>query len=150
MVISRSMYAWATRRRLSRISSSRSHCDDAEGGVDLAQAVVVAEPLVGEPRHALAALVAQGAAGGGEGVVVGDDHAAFAGGDLLVGVEGEDAGPAEASRSARSPGATCPPKPFAGVFDQDQLVLLGELLELDHPAGVAEGFDGDDRLGLAA
>ncbi len=36
---------------------------DAEGGVDFAQAIVVAEPLVREPGHSFAALVAQGAAG---------------------------------------------------------------------------------------
>ena len=61
---------------------------------------------------------------------------AFAGGDLLVGVEREDAGPAEGAD--RPVAATCAAEAFAGVFDEDQLVLLGDLLELDHAAGVAE------------
>ena len=87
---------------------------------------------------------------GGEVVVVGDDHAAFAGGDLLVGIEGEDAGPAERADGARSRmlEPTCPPKPSQAVFDEDQFVLLGELFQFDHAARVAEGFDGDDGLGL--
>ena len=96
-------------------------------------------------RHSLTALVSQGAAGGGEIVVVGDDHPSFAGGDLLVGIKGEDAGPAE--RSDR-PLADAAAEPFAGIFHQHQLVLLGELLQLDHSAGMAKGFHGDDGLGL--
>ena len=39
---------------------------------------------------------------------------------------------------------------FAGVFDEDEFVLLGELLEFDHAAGMAEGFDGDDGAGFRA
>ena len=43
----------------------------------------------------LKAEIAQAAAVLGEAVVVGDDHAAFAGGDVLVGVEAEGADVAE-------------------------------------------------------
>ena len=97
-----------------------------------------------------AALAAQGAADVGEVVVVGDDHPAFAGGDLLVGVEAEDAGAAEGADGSLAAGdGDASAEAFAGVFDEHQLVLLGELFELDHSAGMSEDFDGDDGLGLA-
>ena len=71
---------------------------EAEGAGKLRQAVVVTklgvlEPVVGR----VAALIAQGADAFGERVVAGDDHSAFAGGDLLIGVEGEDGGVSEAA-----------------------------------------------------
>src|SRR5687767_12137647 len=65
------------------------HLGAAEGGVDFGEAIVVAKALVGQPAHSLAALVAKGAARLGEGFIVGDDHSAFAGGDLLVGIKAE-------------------------------------------------------------
>ena len=43
-------------------------------------------------------LVAQASHGVGEGSVVGHDHAAFAGRDLLVRIEGEDCDVAEAAQ----------------------------------------------------
>ena len=53
---------------------------------------------------------------------------------------------------ARSPavGGDVAAESFAGVFDQRQFVLLGELLQFDHPAGMAEAFHGDDGLGPRA
>ena len=42
------------------------------------------------------------------------------------------------SRSAR--GADVSAEAFAGVFDQHQFVLLGELLQFGHAAGMAEDF----------
>jgi len=118
---------------------------DAEGGVDFAEAVVVAEALVGEPGLAFAALVSEGAAGLGEAFIVGDDHAAFAGGDLFIGVEAEDASAAEGADHAFA-GASA--EAFAGIFDEDDLVFLGELFEFGDAAGVAEDFDADDGLGF--
>ena len=59
----------------------------------LAHAIVEAKPLVREPCIALAALVAKRSARGREGVVIGDDHPALAGGDLLAGMKSEQASP---------------------------------------------------------
>ena len=53
--------------------------------------------LVHEALLRLEAEVAQAAAAFGQLVVVGDDHAAFAGGDVLVRVEAEGADVAEAA-----------------------------------------------------
>ncbi len=121
------------------------HLSDADGGIDFAEAVVVAESFVREPGHSFAALVSECTAGGGEAFVVGEDHAAFAGGDLFIGVESEDAGAPEGADGAFA-GASA--EAFAGVFDEDEFVFLGELFDFDHSAGVAEGFDGDDGLGI--
>ena len=74
---------------------------DPQRGGQLVHPVVESEALVLEPRaHLAAALVAEAPTGGGELVIVRDDHAAFTGGDLLVRVEGEAAGGAEAADGA--------------------------------------------------
>lgn len=117
---------------------------DAECGVDLGEAVVESEAGVGEPVHAVAALVAEGAAHRGEVGVVGDDHAAFAGGDLFVGVEAEDSAEAEGADLAFS---GCAAEAFAAVFDEGEVVFFGECFLGVHAGGVAEGFDGDDGFG---
>ncbi len=122
------------------------HLDDADGGVDVAEAVVVAEAGVGEPTAAgIAALVAETAAHVGELAIVGDDHAAFAGGDLLVGIEAEDAAAAEGSDFAFFVAAA---EAFAGVFDEGDFVAGCELGEIVHAGGIAEGFDGEDGFGF--
>src|SRR5205823_8416813 len=93
----------------------------AERRGKLAQAIVVSQALMRQPVHSLASLVTQRATRRGEGVVVGDDHPALAGGDLLIGIEPEDTGapkPADRSRPGKSAEA------LAGIFDQDQLILL--------------------------
>src|SRR4051794_31817161 len=103
----------------------------SQGRVDLAEAVVVAPALGGQPGHAVAALVAQAAAMIGKGFVVGDDHPAFAGRDLLVGIEAKD------TCDAKGPDrlfADFPAKTFATVFDQDELLIPGKPLGLQHPA----------------
>ena len=120
------------------------HLGDAEGGIDFAEAIVVSQPCVGEPIHAVAALVAERLTDGGEGIVVGDDHSALAGRDLLVGIEAENSGAAEGADGAAGELAA---ETLAGVFDEDQFVFLGDLLDLDHPDGISKCFDGDDRLG---
>ena len=60
------------------------------------------------------------------GLSVGKDRAAFAGGDLLVGIEAEDGQIAEAADAAPVEfGTNC----FACVFDDGQIVSLGEIAE---------------------
>jgi len=122
------------------------HLDDADGGVEVAEAVIVAEAGVGEPTATrVAALVAEGAAHVGEFFVVGDDHAAFAGGDLFIGVEAEDADAAEGADLAAFVGTA---EAFAGVFDEGDFVAGGDGGDFVHADGVAEGFDGEDGFGF--
>src|SRR4051812_49743914 len=92
---------------------------DAKRGVDLAEAIVEPQPLVGQPAHSVAALVAKRSAHRGEAIVVSDDHPAFAGSDLLVGIEAEHASAPEA---ADGPLARVATEAFAAVFDERQLV----------------------------
>ena len=68
--------------------------DEADGGVGLAQAPVGAEPGVEVAGEAGLALVAVDPRLVGDGLVVGDDHAAFAGGHDLRRVEGVGGGDA--------------------------------------------------------
>jgi hypothetical protein len=65
--------------------------DAAEGACEIGEAVVVAGFNVVQPVARLtSALVAEAAETGGVGWIVGQDGAAFAGGELLVGIEAED------------------------------------------------------------
>jgi hypothetical protein len=74
--------------------------------------------------HLGAALVAHGAAEGGDLVVVGDDHTALAGGHLLIGVEGEGSGIAKGAELAT---AIVGPEGLAGVVNDAQIVLRSDL-----------------------
>src|SRR5438046_1367745 len=96
-----------------------------------------------QPAHAFAALIAERAAIVGKGVIVGDDHPALAGGDLLVGIKRENAGAAE--RSDR-PRARKSAEALAAIFDENQLVLSRDLLNFAHSAWMSKRFHGDKRL----
>src|SRR5688500_12105355 len=90
------------------------HLGHSDGGVDLAESIVVAKPLVSQPGHAFAPLVTQGAAGFGEGLIVGDDHPAFACGDLFVRIKSKNRSSPEGTNR---PFSSHSPKAFASVFD---------------------------------
>jgi len=91
-----------------------------------------------------AALVAHAAAEFGDATVIGDDHASFAGGDLLVGIEAKDTGGAEGAGSAAVEGGA---EGFAAIFDEGDAVTIGDAFVGIHVGGVAEGGDSDDGLG---
>ena len=103
-----------------------------------------------------AALVAEAAAQRRHAVVVRHDHAALAGGNLLIGVKPENASPAErtdpppAGVDSRDGAvlANTAAESFAAIFDEYEFVSLGDAFEFHHPTGVAEGFDCDNRFGL--
>ena len=120
--------------------------DDAEGAVDVGHAVVVAHPLMGQPAGApAAALITERIAQLGQVFVVGDDHPAFAGGHLLVGIEGKHADVAEGAGFAAVQGrAEC----LAAVFDDGQTVFLGDIVNLVHTRRVAKDLDGNNRFGV--
>ncbi len=90
-------------------------------------------------------LIAVRAAEVGDAVVVGDDHAALAGGDLLVGVEAEDSGVAE---GADGFAAVLASQPLARIFNHSNLVPAGDRAVLGHEDRVAEGLDREDGFGL--
>ena len=124
--------------------SSFSSCADPERGAEVVEAVVVAEANVLEPGAVVAAaLVAQALEQAPVLLGVGDDDAALAGGHLLVRIEGEDRRHAvTAYRLALVLGA----ERLAGVVDQRQPVLVGDLLDRLELAGIAEDVDRQDRL----
>ena len=78
------------------------------------------------------------------GLSVGKDCAAFAGGDLLVGVEAEDGEIAEAANAALVEFCT---NGFAGVLDDREIVSLGEIAESMHVGGDSEGVNDQDGAG---
>jgi len=105
----------------------------------------VVEPVA---RRA-APLIAQAAQARGVAGVAGQHRAAFAGSDLLVGIEAEDGERAECAHAARIRGFTeLRADRFAGVFHDDQIVPAGDRLECVHVGGDAEGVD--DEQGARA
>ena len=101
------------------------HLGHTQRGRHLVQAVVVTQEGMLEPGIAGgAALVAQGAHETGGFVIIGHDHAALAGGDLLVGVEGVDAIVAQAAGLAA---LVFGAQRFAGILYDRQPVLVGDL-----------------------
>ncbi len=78
------------------------------------------------------------------GSSVGKNGAAFAGGDLLVGVEAEDGEIAEATNAALMEFGT---DGFAGILDDHEIVVCGEVAESVHVGGNAEGVHDEDGAG---
>lgn len=127
---------------------------EAQGGLHVGHAQIPAQALVDEALVRHEAEVAQAAAGLGQLLVVGDDHAAFAGGDVLVGVEAEGADIAEAAAGAAFVGLSMH---LSGVFEHFQAVLTGQFQhrvdiyrqaeDVDHHDGLGAG--GDAGLDLA-
>ena len=92
----------------------------------------------------LEAEVAQAAAALGQAVVVGDDHAALAGGDMLVGVEAEGADVAEA---AAGPSLVGLAMHLGGVLDDLQAVLPRDVQQRVHIHRQAVDMHHHDGLG---
>ena len=81
------------------------------------------------PRVAADAVIAKSAQGFGEVGIVGGDHAAFAGGDVLHRMKAED----RHVRQAADPAASVlGAQRMAGIFDHDQPMALREF-ENRHP-----------------
>ncbi len=118
--------------------------DDAEGAVDVAETVIVAEAFVAEPGAGFApALIAEGDADIGQMSIVGENHTALAGRDLLIGVECKDGHFAEGScLSAVQFGA----EGLAAVLDDGEVVFLGDGADFVEVCGAAERLDGKDGL----
>lgn len=123
------------------------HLGHAEGRGELVHPVVVAQAFVVEPEPGLpAALVAHAPAEGGDALIIRDDHPAFAGGDLLVRVKGEDRRTGPRAVAALYP-LVLRPQGFTGVLDDDKPVPPGDGADLVQPCRLAEGVDGEDGLG---
>jgi hypothetical protein len=103
------------------------HLRHAQSRAHLVQAVVIAQVSVRKPGVAGGApLVAQRAHQRRGPIVIGDDHPAFAGGDLFVGIKGEH--PAVA-KDARWPAAVFRAQRLARVFDQLEAVRIRDLAQ---------------------
>jgi hypothetical protein len=86
----------------------------AEGGLEVGHAVIPAEFFMDKTPLGLKAQVAEAAAALGEGFIVGHKHAAFAGGDKLVGVKTEDA---QVTKGAAGFAFVCLAVGFGSVFN---------------------------------
>ena len=125
----------------------------AEGGADLIDAVVVAEvqhvigevvalvAVVGQAGHAVGALEADGL---GQIVIIRHEHAAFAGGEILVGEETEDADlapGAEGFTVQETAGG------MGDILDDGQVVPLRDRHDFGQAAGEAGVVHDDDGFG---
>ncbi len=100
------------------------HLGQTQRRAHLVQAVVVAQVGVLQPGvTGRAALVAQGAHEICRLLVIGDDHPALAGGDLLVRVEGKHTVIPQGTGRAAFVGTA---QSFAGILDHRQVVLFGD------------------------
>src|SRR5437867_149076 len=90
------------------------------------------------------AAVVDGAAGFGQIIIAGGDDSAFAGGEIFARLKGEGAQIADGAGGAvvvaRAMGV-------GGVFDDSQLVLLGDRHDRIHVGDLAGEMDGNDGAG---
>lgn len=114
-------------------------------GLGLAHPVVGGEAVEPAPLAPVAPLVAIFLQQGAKPLVVRGNDAAVAAGDML-GILEREAG--EVSHGADRPAARPRPPGLRTVFDQDQVVAVGQGLQGVQIAGVARQVDRDDRLGL--
>src|SRR6185437_3026377 len=75
----------------------------------------------------------------------GDDHPAFAGRDLLIGVEGEDGSVPERANFAASVGCA---DGFTCVFDDEEMVAAGNIHDGCHFGRAAKGVYDEDGAGF--
>ena len=124
---------------------------DAERRLQVRQPQVAAQLLVQEASSLPEAEIAERAQTLGEGVVVGQHHAALTGRDQLVGVEAEGAQRPEAAAApprrarGRATREVFGAVRFGGVLDDREAVRLGELEHRVHVDRVAVDVDGHDR-----
>lgn len=90
------------------------------------------------------ALISEAAESFGMGEGMGQNGAAFTGGDLLVGIEAEDG---EIAKSADASLMKFGTDRFAGVFNDYEVVPGGEVAKAMHVRGNAEGVDYEDGAG---
>jgi len=126
---------------------------DSQCGADFVDAVVVSQlndvvgvgvafvAVVGEGGHAVGA---QEFEFGGDLSGVGGEHAAFASGKVFIGEEGEAA---DLTPGAEGFTLQAGSRAMGGVFDDVQVVLLGNLADGGHIAGVAGVVHDDDGFG---
>ena len=99
-----------------------------------------------EPRAAfVATLITKGDAHIGQVVIVGENHTAFAGGDLLIGIKGEDGHFAEgAGLFAFQLGA----EGFTAILEDGEVVSFGDFADFVEVGGAAEGLDRHNGFGI--
>src|SRR5688572_13744892 len=116
---------------------------ESESGLQVGHPEVPAELFVYEPAPRLHVEIAKISALLGELVIVGDDHPAFTGRDVLVRVKAESGDVAE--RSAR-PVSISLSDHFGGVFDDAKVVFRGECQDRIHINWKSIDVDCHDRF----
>lgn len=119
----------------------------ADAGRDVAEAVVIADGGMFVMRSRVAGLGGEETRLLGELGVIGDEHAATAGGDDLIAVEGMDAGEAEGTGRGFAIGRA---KRFGGIFNQLHTMLVATGLDGGDVRRLAIEMDKDKRLGRLA
>ncbi len=117
----------------------------AEGAIQFGDSIVVAELFVLEPIGGIvAAVIAKFTSERGEFRIVCDDHTAFAGGDLFIGIEAKNPNVSEGSNFAavelRAEG-------FASVFDDMEIVTASDFQDVGECGRTSESVHDDDGAG---
>jgi len=124
------------------------HLCRAQCRAHLIEPIVVAEPRVIEPRiEHIAPLVAERTEEIRPLVVIGDDHAPFAGRDLLVGIESEYCCVLRIACCVLCTDTATfvfRANRFAGVFDDGEIVCARDVEQRIHIGRLAKGVDGED------
>src|SRR5271168_4206623 len=118
------------------------HLCTAECAVDFRQAIVPAEDGVLMPGVGVVpSVVAHRTDLGGKMLVARDDHSSFAGGDLFVRIESKHSGVTECTHTTaivfRADG-------FARIFDDSEVMTLGDIEKVIHLRRYSEGVNNDD------
>jgi len=126
----------------------------ADGRLHVGEAEIVAKFGVVEAAVREEAEIAQASCLLRIGGVIGEDHAAFAGGDELVGVKAEDADVAQAATAfplgdwSAPAGEIFGPVDLGGVFDDLEIVFFGEFQDRVHVHGMAIDMHGHNGFQL--
>ena len=120
---------------------------ERDGRVEFAHAVVDGEGcgIAARVRPAVVAFIRKEFGGPRDGVVVRDEHAGVAGGDVLVIVQREAT---DIAQDAAEPSVVLGQVTLGTIFDQPEIVFAGEGRQRIHSAGRAGDMHGEDSRGL--
>ena len=124
----------------------------AQAGLHVGHAVVVAHLIVQKLQYVGLGLGGQMLGVLGPVSVVGHDHAARTGGDDLVAVEAVTADIADGARklTGKRPGGAAGAQGLGGILNQNQVIALGNGRQAGHIGHVAENMDDFQRLDVGA
>src|SRR5947207_2500824 len=97
---------------------------ESDGRLEIRHSKIPSELFVDEPARRSEAKISERPALFGERVIVGDDHSAFAGGDMLVRIEAERR---EIAKRSAGTAAICLSNHLRCVFDDLKIVTLRDV-----------------------